>query len=89
MEYGTVELPLAVVAERVGNGIIEDAGIRAVVLDPGPEMPVTFVSEPAIDRDAVAIVADLAVERSRLRQRVEAVVGADRVRWYPEVGVTG
>ena len=82
VEFGIVDLSLEAVAALVRKPIVEDDGIFAVVLDAGPEMPVTFVSEPKLAGALVAIIADRSVETRRLHRRVEKLVRRSAVHWH-------
>lgn len=81
IEYGTVSLPLKRVAYLANEPIIEDDGVFAVILDPGPEMPVTFVSEPNIS-GLVAIIADKSVDSDMLHSRVELLIKPSDIHWH-------
>jgi hypothetical protein len=85
VEYGVVDLPIGRIADLANAQVLEDDGVLAVVLDPGPWMPITFISEPAIAGHLVAIIADRNVHVGQLQDRVVELIGNAPIRWHDPV----
>jgi hypothetical protein len=84
-EYGIVDATLPMLAEATNRPIHEDEGIWAIVLDDDPAEPVTFICEPAIAGQTVAVIADARADTDRLHDRIESIIG-HIVRWHPVPG---